>query len=231
MANLQLGDSILKPCRRSRKLIELKLRIKELASSLGVNEQLIPTGQAEIDRLHAFRVLMHAEVQYYLESIVTQVLDVTEQESSIHARITHAGHHLLVFQAMNPLATPRTSAKASYPQYSSKDLRANWPATASSLQKAVEAHRKRVKGNNGIKVANMNTILLPVGFRDAFFTSRFRDKMDELGEQRGRVAHGAGALVSSVPTGRGELQRFLDIEPGLSLADRFVPRLLQPLWR
>lgn len=230
MAYLQLGDSINKPCRRSRKITDLKTRIKELASSLAIDKNLIPTGQAEIDRLHAFRVLMHAEVQHYLESIVTQILDVTEQEATTRARITHAGHHLLVFQAMNPLASPRTSAKASYPRYAPEDLKANWSTTSTSLELAIDAHRRRVKGNNGIKVSNMNVILLPVGFRDSFFTSYFRDKMNELGEQRGRVAHGAGALVSSIPTGRGELQRFLDIEPGLSLADRYVPRLLQPLW-
>ncbi|WP_405636023.1 hypothetical protein OG543_14125 [Streptomyces sp. NBC_01178] len=229
MSELQLGDSIVKPCRRSRKIIDLKVRIAELAVALQVDKNLIPQVQAEIDRLHAFRVLMHAEVQHYLESVVIQILDVTENEASV-GRITHAGHHLLIFQAMNPLATPRTSAKASYPQFALSDLKSNWSATSTSLIKAIDGHRKRVKGNNGIKVGNMNTILLPVGFRDTFFTSYFRDKMDELGEQRGRVAHGSGALVSSIPTGRGELQRFLDIEPGLSLADRYVPRLLQPLW-
>jgi hypothetical protein len=95
-------------------MVHLKLRIAELAKSLSITHNMISQGQAETDRLHAFRVLMHAEVQYYVESIAKQILDTTEQQCVQRSRLTHAGHHLLVFQALSPLANTRNSGKASY---------------------------------------------------------------------------------------------------------------------
>ncbi|MGW0409853.1 HEPN domain-containing protein [Streptomyces collinus] len=203
-----------------------------MAASLNVTSALIPRGQDEIDRLHAFRVLMHAEVQAYVQAIAEQVMDVTEKQCTTNARLTHAGHHLVAFQSLYPLANTRSSNKATYPDFSPQILKATWPAASNTLIKAIEAHRKRVmKENNGIKPGNLNRVLIPLGFRDVFFTQRFRDKMNELGEQRGEVAHGSGTGVTLVPTGAGELKRFYDIKQGLSDMDRYAPRLLIPVWR
>jgi hypothetical protein len=110
-------------------------------------------------------------------------------------------------------------------------VRQNWATQSSELVKAIRAHRKRVSDNNGIKPSNLNWMLIPLGFRDTFFSSQFRAKMQELGEKRGQVAHGSGALVPLIPTGSGELNRFRDIEQGLCELDRFAPRLLAPIWR
>ncbi|MFE2532562.1 HEPN domain-containing protein [Streptomyces sp. NPDC059371] len=230
MAYMHLGAHIGHPCRRSRRIVILQSRISQLASSLSISKNLVSQSQADTDRLHAFRVLMHAEVQHYVESIARNVLDVTERQCRL-GRLTHAGHHLLIFQSLNPLANTRSSGNASYPDFSPDGLQRSWSTTASSLTKAIEAHRKRIAQNNGIKPSNLNVVLIPLGFRDTFFTQHFRDKMNELGEKRGQVAHGAGALIPTIPTGAGELNRFHVIEPGLSDMDRYAPRVLIPAWR
>ncbi|MFJ9707000.1 HEPN domain-containing protein [Streptomyces sp. NPDC101234] len=230
MTDLYLGTSIKGPCRRSRRILALRARVQQLATSLSVTPNLVPQSQSDTDRLHSFRVLMHAEVQHYVESVARNILDVSERRCR-QSRLTHAGHHLLVFQSLNPLSLPRNSAQASYPGYSNRDLRANWNSTSGSLLKAIEAHRRRIAGNNGIKPANLNMILIPLGFRDTFFTVQFRDKMQELGEKRGQVAHGAGALMSTIPTGAQELKLYQDIDDGLAKMDRYAPRVLMPIWR
>ncbi|WP_329056510.1 hypothetical protein OG511_02505 [Streptomyces sp. NBC_01453] len=177
-------------------------------------------------------MLLHAEVQDYVQLVAKQILDVTEQHCLTKSRLTHAGHHLIVFQAYFPLGNTRNSGQANYPDFSPVACRANWQSTSTVLTKAIDAHRRRVlKENNGIKPSNLNRLLLPLGFRDGFFTQQFRDKMNELGEQRGQVAHSSGAMVTLVPTGSGELKRFADIEQGLADMDKYAARLLMPVWR
>ncbi|MGV9569269.1 HEPN domain-containing protein [Streptomyces nigra] len=226
---IQLGDPINHPCKRSRRVVDLRLRVQQLAASLAVSANQVSSSQAEADRLHAFRVLMHAEVQAYVESIATNILDVTESLAQ-SSRLTHAGHHLLVYHALHPLNATRSSGNAKYPDFSATALRGNWPTTLATLGNAIEAHRKRIKGNNGIKPSNLNMLLIPIGFRDSFFTQPFRAKMKELGEKRGQVAHGAGALIPTIPTGAGELKLYRDIEDGLRDMDRYAPRILTPVW-
>lgn len=232
MANLALGEHICSPCKKSRRFELLQLRVSSVAAALGVDVKLIPSHQDETDRLHAFRVLMHAEVQDYLEKIVLQILDVTENRIA-GGVVTHAGHHLIVTQSIASVSDRRSSARATYPPFKVADLIGNMSSTRKNLEDAIKAHRKRVKDNSGIKASNLQTILLPVGYRDSFFSAIFKDKMNELGEARGHVAHasGLGALVGSVPTGARELQRFSDIKDDLSRLDRYAPRMLMPAWK
>ncbi|MET9351251.1 HEPN domain-containing protein [Streptomyces termitum] len=229
MVRIQLGDPISHPCNRSRRVVTLGARVQQLAASLSITASLVSSNQEETDRLHAFRVLMHAEIQAYVESIATNVLDVTERLART-SRLTHAGHHLLVYHALHPLNAARSSGNAKYPDFSVTALRSNWHGTHATLEMAIDAHRRRIKGNNGIKPSNLNMLLIPIGFRDSFFAERFRDKMKELGEKRGQVAHGAGALIPTIPTGAGELNLYRDVEAGLRDMDRYAPRVLIPAW-
>jgi hypothetical protein len=173
---------------------------------------------------------MHSEVQDYLEKIASNILDITEAKMSSSSSITHAAHHLIVTQAVASVSDRRNAARATYPLFRVADLRKDILATQELLIEAVKVHRKRIKDNSGIKFSNLQPLLQPLGYRTHFFSAVFRDKMDELGVARGEVAHASGAFVQNLPTGARELQRFADIEQGLSMIDRYVPRLLIPLW-
>ncbi|MCX5159994.1 hypothetical protein OOK39_11990 [Streptomyces sp. NBC_00264] len=212
--------------RRGRKL---KWRLQELAANLQITTMLVPVKQAEIDQLHAFRVLAHSEVQAYLEEITEQVLTVTEDRALNGGVLTHAGHHLLVSSSLIPLGNKAQAVNSKFPFYDPMAAQRSVIADSSQLTAAIKRHRKVIKDNGGVKAGNVRMLLSPLGYRDYCFAINLMDKLNEFGRERGNVAHGAGAAVANIPTGSTELNRITEILPGLIRLDQYVPRLLLPV--
>jgi hypothetical protein len=228
---LELGDWIRKPARRSRRGTDLAARLQAVAASLGVTPTLVPATQAEVDRLQTFRLLAHSEIQQSVEDLVSRVLEVTADKGR-SGSLTHAGHQLLVYQAMEPLNDKRKRSEARYPSFPTRPAAAAVRLKPEPLLKAVAKHEMRVKDNNGVKQGNLRALLLPLGFREGFFLPGFLPQADALGRARGEVAHGSGLLnVGAVnwPTGQGELTAVAAVRAGITHLDRYAPRLLMPV--
>jgi hypothetical protein len=221
-----LGEPLRRPARRGRAARRLAARISDLGSGFGVSQTFVPSDQNGVDRVHAFRVLAHSEIQDFLEQLAERMLDVTEDHSKKRKKITAAGHHLLVYQALRPLGSPATAATGTYPPF----RRAEADAALASLPAAIRAHRKVVSKNSGAKTGNTQMLLVPLGIRPDHCTPGALDQLDALGSARGDVAHASGVVgAAAYPTGSVEWNRLAQILGGLELLEQWVPRLLRPL--
>jgi hypothetical protein len=227
---MDLGEPIRRPCSRARNSVPLRHRIRTLAQAVDVDGQLVPRSQIEVDRLHAFRLLAHAEVEQFVETIASNLVDVTEARFARNGDLTHAGHHLLVTWSVSRSLRGDSAGRAKYPAYASPEAVMSAAAHPEDLNAALEQHRARIGNNHGIKAKNVRNLLLPLGYRESFFVPGLLDQLDELGEARGAVAHSSGVIGIQVwPTGAGEIGAVRRVLPGLEMLERFAPRLLMPI--
>ncbi len=226
---MELGDLVKIPPARSRRGIHLQWRLAEVASSLGVTSSLVPSGQAEVDRLHSFRLLAHSEVQSFVEGVAENLLAVTHRLLASRGKLTHAGHHLLVYSKILSLTDRRHSRDSNYPPFRPHQATAEVLRDPAILGKAVREHRRRISENNGVKASNLRRLLMPLGFRDYSFRPGLLDLLDAFGSARGQVAHNTGAIGAMLlPSGSAELSAVQQILPGLVGLDSFSSRLLIP---
>lgn len=222
---LHLDDTIRAPRHLPRLARRLRWRIDELADGLSASG--IPVNQADVDRIHAFRVLAHAEVQSYLEDVADRILTVSSEMLSHRSVVTHAAHHLMVFRSILPLASASTAAQASYPAFARSTVRGLSP---SDFDAAAKAHRKLLERNSGLKASNIRMILGPLGYRDSWFPPGFLDQMDTFGVDRGHVAHRSGLVgTTQWPSGSSERTRIALLRDGLEAVDAYSARLLMPI--
>lgn len=227
---MELGQTINNPCRRARKLTGLKCRIAALASSLQIDQRLVPRSQTDVDRIHGFRLLVHSEIQEYVESIASCILDTTIQLHAIGNELTHAGHHLSVFNSIIPLVDKRRANSFRYPSFDANEALTVSLTRPEMVEKAVNTHRSVIESNNGVKSSNLNRMLVPIGYREGLFPPGFFQLMDNFGRARGDVAHKSGVVgAANWPSGSSELQRINQIIPGLASIETHMPRLLIPI--
>lgn len=225
---MYLGEPIRSPSRRGRRFWLLRRRLDEVAAALGVHAKLVPADQSDVDRIHAFRLLAHAELQSYIEEVAGRVLDVTADKANSAGVLTHAGHHLIVFYCLHPLSDKRQAMQGRYPPYP-REAALRGPGTGPALAQSLKRHRDLIERNNGVKQGNVRPILLPLGYRDELFPPGLLDQLDALGRDRGTVAHQSGLVsAASWPTGSSEIGRINSILPGLLSLEKYVPRLLRP---
>lgn len=224
---MELGESIPLYGGRARGHLLLRARIAEIASSLEVDTTFVPTDQSGVDRLHAYRVLVHAEIEGFIEGLATTMLDVTKSKLTSGV-LTHAGHHLVVYWGVSRLRTD--AAKARYPPFTRTQAATDVTMSTANFFAAIESHRERVKGNHGLKAANVRQLLLPLGCREATFDTGLLDLLDDFGEKRGAVAHTSGVVgAQNWPSGSTEIARVAALLPGLKGLEQSVPRLLRPV--
>lgn len=226
---MELGDLLRVPQRRSRRALRLQVRLAQVAVSLGVTPHLAPLGQSEVDRLHSFRLLAHAEVQSFIEDVVQNALVVTEQMLDQGRKLTHAGHHLIVYSDILESADRRQSQNSRYPLFRLDQASVQVGRDPDVLRKAIKLHRKRVNENNGVKASNLRRLLMPVGFREYSLRPGLLDLLDAFGTARGQVAHATGVIgAMQLPSGSSELGIVWQILPGLHDLDNFAAKLLVP---
>jgi hypothetical protein len=226
---MELGERIGRPSARSRRAVELKIRLDSLAAGFEVTPAFIPSDQKGVDQLHAFRVLAHAEIEAYIEDVTRLIVDITDSRVGLGV-LTHAGHHLVVARSVKRAMTRGDADKARYPWFESVEAAKGVLTQPNEVRSAIQQHRSLIDSNHGVRASNVRSLLLPLGYREHFFVPGFLDRLDDLGASRGAVAHTSG-VVGAVnwPSGSTELAGIRAVLPGLAMIDRYVPRLLLPV--
>src|SRR5262245_41829405 len=129
---------------------------------MDVDGSFVPKDQIGVDRLHAYRVLVHAEVESFIEALVVTILDVTEDRVRA-GTLTHAGHHLIVSWDMNRVRGD-DAAKARYPLFDRGSAVARAASSPNDFLSAIASHRSRVATNHGVKAKNVRQLMLPLGY-------------------------------------------------------------------
>ena len=153
----------------SRRFLVLKKRVVQLGRDLlpPVN----PVGGYSLqdqDQIRGFRILVHAEVEAFLEDLASEIV----QKSLNRYTATGKANKIL-----------KTLAQAF--------CRSHRPTTGEDFYvRAVKQYQEDViKGNHGIKEANICVLFLPIGIDRGLLDPAWLSTMSSFGAKRGEVAH------------------------------------------
>jgi len=167
---------------------ELKKRIREL------KRHLLPTTFSDTgdypervrDRTRGFRVLVHAEIENYLEDLAVNIIN-----EKIHAwnKLAKPSYIIICFIAAYHAGwvTGEDDVSIFSPQNKVKPKEKIMEA----INAAHQQYRKIINSNNGIKTANLKSIFLPLGIDFSDIDASWLAAIDSFGTQRGQVAHQA----------------------------------------
>lgn len=121
----------------------------------------------------SYRLLCHAEIEFYLEEVCKSAIDkiYLVWQSSQNNTKTYILVHLF---AMLGWRVERNTEKK----------------TETRLWTLVDIYKKSLKSNNGIKEANLNSMLKPLGIDMNQYNTLVID-LDAFGADRGSIAHTA----------------------------------------
>lgn len=176
--------------------------------------ELNPLGQyspEDYDGVRAFQVLVHSEIEAYLESVCQEVVDSAVRN----------------WQGDNKPRTP-VLALLAYSSIATKPLSSCEYSDAESTREIVDKARQVFgfyarKQNHGIRQGNVLALLLPAGIRKSDIPPAWLQVTDSFGSSRGGTAHSAAA-AQSPPDPKDVRNQAASILLGLR---RFDKKLLQ----
>lgn len=180
-----------------------------------------PTGSYSVrqyDRVRGFRLLVHAEIEAYLEDRVTELAATafTNWQADEKPRSC-----LFALVAYHEGGFPRVPASVLSPaQNPSLDL------LHARLKKAKDIFVQKAKTeNHGIREANILALVFPVGVQLSELNQTWLATIDSFGRERGKTAHTAGR-TQQPPDPATEVQIVRQILAGLKDLDAVLSRLL-----
>lgn len=154
---------------------ELNRRLDRLANSLLPADR--PAGdysEAEKDRLHAYVLLAHAEIESFIEKLASFMADQAKRLSST-SKCAPVASRLIVYRAT----------------HSKEKIE---PATMDSISSACSFFEKLIIKNNGIKSSNVYQLFMPLGLTHDDLDPVLMGNLDTFGIYRGELAHTAARL-------------------------------------
>lgn len=145
-----------------------------------------PPSDEEYDRALAYRVLMHAEIERFLEdTALSALLSSQEIFNSTNGRITHPARSALSHYRSKCFLEGREGAESAFPDSSILSAYAS-----SKLEDAVKwIEISIVANNNGIKPADVRKLMGWIGIDSADLDPNMLDALKRLGTERGDAAH------------------------------------------
>ncbi len=140
--------------------------------------QETPYSRSELLKCRAFVVFAHAEIQVYFEAIASRVLARAERDWRRREKIGRVIAGLIAFSRSDSVCVPDDPAKVSR----KADFR-------KIIEGAFAKQREIIRGNNGIKRANVAKLLCPLGLFNDQFSEVFLIQLDQPGKRRGEMVH------------------------------------------
>ncbi|WP_330356207.1 HEPN domain-containing protein [Streptomyces chartreusis] len=145
-----------------------------------------PPSDEEYDRALAYRVLMHAEIERYLEdTALTALLSSQEIFKSKNGRITHPAGSALSHYRSKCFLEGKDGAESAFP-----DSRVLATYALSKLEDAVKwIEISIITNNNGIKPTDVRKLMGWIGIDSSELDPNLLDALKRLGTERGDAAH------------------------------------------
>lgn len=161
--------------------------------------------QVNQDRLRSFKLLVHAELEWYIEEAARTVLSHCRSEWTISQRICPSLSCMILYQVPKFPDRPRTIRE--------------------QITSVLNSYEKAINNNNGIKEANLMRIVVPLGIGASSLDTTWLSTIDSYGQSRGEVAH-TSYVVHRALDRNTELQNLRWVLRGLGEFDRKVQKLL-----
>ncbi|MEU1801806.1 HEPN domain-containing protein [Streptomyces sp. NPDC019937] len=216
----------------TRRLKRLRSRERILrANLLGPSQSWgAPPSDEEYDRALAYRVLMHAEIERYLEdTVLSALLSSQEIFRNLNRRITHPASSALSHYRSKCFLEGKDGAEPAF-------LDSNTLATyaLSKLEDAVKwIEISIVANNNGIKPANIRKLMGWIGIDSSDLDPNLLYALKRLGTERGDAAHLSRREIwrrykrKVVPAGAPKIRRLPSPSDEVAAVDAVLKLLAQ----
>lgn len=172
----------------------------------------------------AYRVLVHAEIEAYLEDRVWEVALNSKKNWDSHGKTCRTLICLLAFCGQMMESPPDTLS----PTKPAKKVPEEKIKIDKKIDLAINSFQRVINQNHGIKEANILALLLPIGIDTNDLAPAWLATMNAFGEERGVVAH-ASATSTTIqsPDPANEVDRIEQIIPELSKVDDLMNKLMK----
>lgn len=182
---------MIRPTRLSNRFKELRARLRELRLHL-LPANFSPTGDytdRQQDRARGYRLLVHAELESYLEDIsretVTQAIrdwKVNKKPSNIIVSFLASYHSSW---SVTEEVRNEEIIRIAKSRKDSKD------SAIEVIELAQQQFIRKLKDNHGIKDKNFKTLIIPTGVDINSLDQTWLTNIDSFGAKRGELAHKA----------------------------------------
>lgn len=192
----------------SSRFRSLQARVNELRGRF-LPAVFSPSGQysaTELDHARAFRVLVHAELEYFFEERALDIADRAFDLLRTKSRPSRPIIHLL----SNIVGS-----------YTGLPTKLGTPTTSLSIAgKVVQQYKHGINNNHGIRISNLLQILLPIGILESEIDSVWLSTTDGFGAKRGATAHSSSIMYTIDP--QDDFNTVTQIMSGVSDIDQLL---------
>lgn len=211
----------------SAPVARLQRRVSELRHALlpPVFDPTVAPSADDQERIRAFQVLAHAELEDCLETLASEVALTSVAKWRVHGRPRRVVFALLVsFRAEHFFEhwDSRTRPGLAGP---------NTQRPTTDMQTAVDAALKRfrdeIDNNHGIRRTNVLKLMRPLGLRASDLGAAWLSTLDSFGDRRGAAAHKSSTRLTKLLDARSEYDTVVGAVNGMADLDRLLIRLRQ----
>jgi hypothetical protein len=138
---------------------------------------------SELTRCRAFISFVHAEIEFYLESIALKILSKVEKHWVKHKFANNAIAALLAYKFNSDISYPNNLGE--FPQ----DKRMN-----EVVRRMISSHRADVSRNHGIKPKNLAALFIPLGLDVDLVSEPLLILLMSFGSRRGEMVHTSNSV-------------------------------------
>jgi RiboL-PSP-HEPN len=204
---------------RSQRFRELQKRLTELRRHLLPRTSLTGAYTArQYDRVRAFRLLAHAEIEACVEDLVFKVATESFQRWKLDSRPRTCLVALVAYY------------EGSFPPTPTSILQPSQNPTLDLLEARIERAKNHycnqiIRNNHGIREHDLLSMFFPVGITDTDLDNAWLATVDSFGQTRGETAHRAGR-TQQPPDPVDERDTVDQIVAGLGVVDARLTALL-----
>lgn len=182
-----------------------------------------PTGTyRRPERVHyraiCFRILVHAEIESYLEDRSREVLDAAWK----HWKATRTPSETVVCL----LGFSEVALKLPPDSLGGGVNRQSYESVEIPLQKAFNVLIASLKNNHGIKESNVLSLVLPLGIDHRKLDSTLLSDLSSYGNARGLVAHSSHSATTTYADPRSEWNTAITLAKSLLKLDKLFDEMI-----
>ena len=180
--------------KRSKEYKHLEKRISQIEKNFKFNQSINGITNLQADRLRGLRLLCHAELEDYFESVALKLLTKAEKRW-VEKKIANYNLSSLFICHDKIEKNDTNDTKASM---------------------IIADYRKEIKSNHGLKEDNIKKLFGPLGYRTDDFDSTFISTLSSFGALRGETAHMSVNKTQQPLDQNTELKRIKDLLKGIA---------------
>ena len=166
----------------TKRFRELERRVGKLRKRF-LPKQFSPTGNytdRQLDHARGFRLLVHAEIEAYLEDRAQHIASVSIRQYRTDGRPRHVLMNLLSFHLVQTELSKREISDLYLRQSKYCDQ---------TVTNATSSFNHSLANNHGVRELNFLRLVLPLGLDPAKIDPAWLGTLDAFGSKRGETAH------------------------------------------